>query len=122
QLKADDIARVDVRVNPYVLSLTGKQTPQTGLEAKFSLYHSAAVAIIYGSASPNQYTDAVAQDPAVIALRDRVHAEVDEAISEEQAEATITLESGAKLHKRIEHAVGSTENPLSNDDLEAKFR
>ncbi|MDA0206141.1 MAG: MmgE/PrpD family protein [Acidobacteria bacterium] len=122
QLQADDIERVDLRVNPYVLSLTGKKTPQTGLEAKFSLYHSAAVAILFGAASPKQYTDDVAQDPAVIALRDRVRAEVDEAITEEQAEATITLKSGAKLHKRIEHAVGSSENPLSNVDLETKFR
>ena len=74
QLQADDIQRVDLRVNHYAISVCGKKTPQTGLEAKFSIYHSAAVAIIYGSASPRQYTDAVAQDPSVIALRERVHA------------------------------------------------
>ena len=33
-------------MHPFVLELTGKKAPQTGLEGKFSVYHSAAVAII----------------------------------------------------------------------------
>src|SRR5258706_16419349 len=35
------IERVDVQIHPIVLELTGKRTPRTGLEAKFSVYHSA---------------------------------------------------------------------------------
>src|SRR5262249_40663910 len=34
-LRADDIARIDLRVHPLVLELTGKTAPRTGLEAKF---------------------------------------------------------------------------------------
>ena len=38
------------RVHPLVLELTGKKTPQTGLESKFSVYFAAALAIVRGSA------------------------------------------------------------------------
>ena len=50
RLKAHDVASIELDVHPLVLELTGKKTPRTGLEGKFSVYHSAAVAIIHGAA------------------------------------------------------------------------
>ena len=46
--------RVQLRVNPLVLELTGKKTPQTGLEGKFSVYHAVAVALVEGAAGEKQ--------------------------------------------------------------------
>jgi 2-methylcitrate dehydratase PrpD len=120
-LEAADIERVALRVNPLVLKLTGKKTPQTGLEAKFSIYHASAAAIIRGTAGPKEFTDETARDPQLIALRDRVSAAVDEAVGEEEAFVTITLKNGRKLDKHVEHAIGSVENPMTNEALEAKF-
>ncbi len=45
-----DVEAVEAKVHPLVLELTGKKTPQVGLEGKFSVYHSAAVALIHGAA------------------------------------------------------------------------
>ena len=45
-LTADQITRITVRAHPLVQELTGKKTPQTGLESKFSVFHSCAVAIM----------------------------------------------------------------------------
>lgn len=120
-LTAGQIERVSLRVNPLVIKLTGKKTPQTGLESKFSIFHASAAAIIRGSAGPKEFTDATARDPAVIALRDRVAARVDEDVSEEEAFVSITLKDGRTFEKHIEHAIGSVENPMTNDSLEAKF-
>jgi 2-methylcitrate dehydratase PrpD len=120
-LTSQQIARVELRVNPLVLKLTGKKTPQTGLEAKFSIYHASAVAIIRGTAGPTEYTDATTQDPEVIALRDKVTAQVDESVSEEEAFVTITLNDGSVLDKHVEHAIGSLERPMTNEALEQKF-
>src|SRR5687767_15956753 len=50
KLTGEEIRRIDLQVHPLVLELTGKRTPQVGLEGKFSVYHSAAVAIIHGRA------------------------------------------------------------------------
>ncbi len=121
RLTADQIARVDLRVHPLVLELTGKKTPQTGLEGKFSVYFAAAVAIVRGAAGVAEFTDAQVRDPLVVSLRDRVTATIDPGIHEEQVHATITLKDGRRLEKHIEHAVGSVNRPMSDADLEAKF-
>jgi 2-methylcitrate dehydratase PrpD len=121
-LRGDEIEKVELRVHPLVLELTGKRTPQVGLEGKFSVYHSAAVAIVDGTAREAQYSDARVADPAVIALRDRVRATVDPAIREEEAHVSISLKNGRTLTKHVRHAVGSVERPLSDEDLDAKFR
>jgi 2-methylcitrate dehydratase PrpD len=34
---------------------------------------------------------------------------------------TIVLKDGRSLHKRIEHAIGSVEVPMTDQQLEAKF-
>jgi 2-methylcitrate dehydratase PrpD len=121
RLTADQIARIDLKVHPLVLELTGKKTPQIGLEGKFSVYHSVAVAIIEGAAGEKQYSDRAVRDPQVIALRDRVNAIVDPSVRPEQVDMTVTLKDGRTLHKHIEHAIGSVEVPMTDQQLEAKF-
>jgi 2-methylcitrate dehydratase PrpD len=120
-LSAGHIDKVSLRVNPLVIKLTGKKTPQTGLEAKFSIFYISAAAIVTGVAGPNQFTDDAVRMPEVVALRDRVEATVDENVSEEEAFVTITLKDGTVLSKHIEHAVGSVERPLTREQLEQKF-
>lgn len=121
RLTADMIERVDLAVHPLVLELTGKRTPQTGLETKFSVYFAAALAIVVGAAGMRDFSDANATNPTLVALRDRVTATVDPAIKEEQVRATITLKNGRRLTKFIEHVVGSLERPMTDADLDAKF-
>lgn len=121
-LKAEDIEKVELRVHPLVLELTGKKTPRSGLEAKFSVFHSAAVAIIEGRAGPAQYNDEAARRPEITALRDRVTASVDSKVHESQADISITLRDGIQRRVFVEHAIGSVENPMSDDSLTAKSR
>ena len=120
-LTADQIDRVELKIHPLVLELTGKKTPQTGLEGKFSVFHAAAAAIVEGAAGEQQFSDRVVRNPVIIALRDRVVAVVDPSIKEDQVRITIALRDGRRLEKYIEHAVGSVTNPMSDRDLEAKF-
>jgi len=120
-LKPEQIERVELRVHPLVIELTGKKTPQIGLEGKFSVYHSVAIALIDGAAGEKQYSDKAVRDPRTIALRDKVNATVDPNIKPEQVDMTLVLTDGRKLHKYIEHAIGSVEVPMSDAQLEAKF-
>ena len=121
RLSPEQVARIDLRVHPLVLELTGKKTPQTGLESKFSVYFAAALAIVKGSAGIHDFSTENARDPRIVALRDRVTATVDPSIKEEQVRATITLTSGRTVEQFIEHVVGSVERPMSDANLEAKF-
>jgi 2-methylcitrate dehydratase PrpD len=117
-----EIEAVEARVHRLVLELTGRKTPHTGLEGKFSVYHSAAVGLLRGAAGESEYQDEVVRDPAVIALRDRVSVTVDPALHEDQTEVAIRLRGGRVLTRRVEHAIGSLARPLGDDDLERKFR
>jgi 2-methylcitrate dehydratase PrpD len=121
QLTPDQIDRVELRVHPLVLELTGKKTPQTGLEGKFSVYHAAAIAIVEGAAGEQQFSDMTVRNPVVVSLRDRVSTVIDPAIKEDQVRIAITLKDGRRLEKFVEHAVGSVDAPMSDQDLEAKF-
>ena len=122
KLKAADIESIALKVHPLVLELTGKKTPQVGLEGKFSVFHSAAVAIIHGEGGEDVYSDACVRDPQVIALRDKVGATVDKSVHEDAAHIAIKLKDGRTLDKHVEHAIGSLARPMSDADLEAKFR
>jgi 2-methylcitrate dehydratase PrpD len=121
QITADKIKRVELKVHPLVLELTGKKTPHEGLEGKFSVYHAVAIALIEGAGGEKQFSDRAVRDPTVIELRGKVVPIIDPTIKPEQVELSIELNDGRVLRKRIEHAIGSLENPMSDADLERKF-
>jgi len=114
-------AAVELKTHPLVLELTGKKEPRTGLEGKFSVYHSAAAALLRGDGSPTAFTDELVNDPAIVALRRKVRAEADAGCREDEVRIAITLADGRRLEKHVEHAVGSLNRPLSDDELEGKF-
>src|SRR6185295_17216411 len=91
KLTAAAIDRLELRVHPLVLELTGKKTPATGLEGKFSIYHAAAVALIEGGGGVSQFSDRAVRDKDVMALRDRVATTVDAGIKEDQVRIVVTL-------------------------------
>ncbi len=91
-LRGEDIEQVDLLVHSLVLELTGKKTPRNGLEAKFSVYHACAAGILFGQAGEAEFSDGIVVRDDVIALRDRVRARVDDAISEAAADIVVTLQ------------------------------
>lgn len=121
KLTAEMIERIDLKVGAIVMELTGKIEPSTGLEGKFSVFHVAAVAIIEGAASEAQFSDQCVNNPQVVSLRRRVHAEIDSKLQWAQARVTITLKDGRVLDRLILHPLGSLERPMSDKDLEDKF-
>ena len=121
-LTPEQIVRVSLKVSPNTLLLTGKEEPRTGLEGKFSVYHAAAVALIDGTASEAQFTDKRVMDSNVVALRECVTAEAIESIGKYEAIVTIHLDDGNTVEKHVTHALGSLDNPMSDDDISDKYR
>jgi 2-methylcitrate dehydratase PrpD len=120
-VKAADVERVELRVHPLVVELTGKKEPQDGLQGKFSFYHGFAAGLIAGRAGESEYSDEFVRREDVVALRRKVNATVDKSIAEDAVDVTVHLRGGKQEHLRVDHAVGSLERPLSDADLEAKF-
>ncbi len=120
-IKSMDVERIELKVHSLVLELTGKKSPKDGLEAKFSVYHSAAAGLIFGEAGEHQYDDAIVNRADVLDLRGRIVATVDENIHEASVDATVVCKDGRKVHLFVEHAIGSMENPMTDSRLEGKF-
>jgi 2-methylcitrate dehydratase PrpD len=120
-LTAEQIERIDLRVHPLVLELTGKREPETGLEGKFSVYHAVAAAMVYGRVSESEFRDKAVQNPATVALRARITTTIDRRVAKDQVRIAVSLKNGRKLEKYVEHAVGSAKNPMTDAQLESKF-
>ncbi len=121
-ISSNAVERIDLRVHPLTMMLMGNPTPCTGLKAKLSVHHCAAAACTFGAVGVREFTDACATDAAMVALRARVFPVIDEAMAADAADVVITLKDGARHHAFVAHARGSLERPLSDNDLEDKFR
>src|SRR5215813_12253522 len=116
-----EIERIELRVHPFAVRITGLTDPETGLQSKFSIYHAAAAAYLDGCAGIAQFTDQRAAAADVVALRGKIEARVDETLGKDQAAATLFLPGGERVEARVEHASGTIDNPMSDRAIEDKF-
>ncbi|MCF6411598.1 MmgE/PrpD family protein [Pseudalkalibacillus salsuginis] len=117
----EEVKEIQVTVNPYVLELTGKVKPKTGLEGKFSIYHTATVSFLEGDAGEDQYQDDVVLRPDVVEFRSKIKPTVDPNMEEDKVKAKIVLNNGKEFSVTIDHATGSIENPMTQEHLDSKF-
>lgn len=112
----------EVRVNPVVLEVMGVEDPQDGLQSKFSVYHCFAIGLLFGSAGPLQYTDHVAREDNVVALRSVVTAVVDPSLRKDECHVRARTTQGEELEYHVEHATGSVNRPMTDQQLGQKCR
>jgi 2-methylcitrate dehydratase PrpD len=80
------------------------------------------VALAAGPAGEQQSSHPAGRAPPLAELRKRVVPTVDPSVGKDQARITIVLKNGERLTAFVEHAVGSIEKPMSDGQLEDKFR
>ena len=116
------IVAVRLRVAPLVLDLCNQQNITKGLQGKFSVYHGAAVGLVRGKAGLREYTDEAVNDSAIKRVRELATATGDPSITEDQAHVEVELTDGRRLSKFVEQSLGNIHRPLSDKQLEDKFR
>ena len=116
------IAAVRLRVAPLVLDLCNQQDITRGLQGKFSVYHGAAVGLVRGKAGLREYTDEAVNDPAIKRVRELTTAVGDATITEDQSRIEVELKDGRRLTRFVEQSLGNIHRPLSDTQLEEKFR
>ncbi|HTT09715.1 MAG TPA: MmgE/PrpD family protein [Burkholderiaceae bacterium] len=120
-VRADQVQRIELKVHSLVLELTGKKEPADGLQSKFSVYHGCAVGLIFGRATEDEFSDAIARRDDVVALRRKVTASVDDRIDEASADVVAVLTDGRSERVFVEHVLGSLHRPMTDADLAGKF-
>jgi 2-methylcitrate dehydratase PrpD len=127
-VRAADVAAVEIEVREGSRRPLIDHLPRTGLEAKFSIEFTVALALHAGSARLSDFTDERATDPAISALMaktvviERGAAEGSGPGSEPYAVVRLGLADGTKHAQRIDISHGDSRNPLSDTEIEEKFR
>ncbi len=119
--KVNHIKSVMLKTHYLVLELTGKKTPRTGLEGKFSIYHAAACALLRGDGAPTAFTNEVVNLTEIIALRDKVTAVTNPNCHEASVDIDIVFDDGSQISRHVERAIGSSDVPLSDAQVDHKF-
>jgi 2-methylcitrate dehydratase PrpD len=126
---SNDIASVTVQTDELqrmlVEPLARKQTPQTLIDAKFSIPFCTALALVQGKVHLDSFAPEVLEDTAVLALAERVRIEDAPAGNKWQPGSggalTIQLRDGRLLQAETPDALGCPARPLSEAQLVAKF-
>ncbi len=123
KVRAADVKQIMVRGSPTHLKQLAKQEVHTLLDAQFSLPYSIATSLVSGGAMLDQYTPEALQRPEVCALARRVHLKLEPGVANgDEPFIDVELHDGRVLTDRVLIARGDCENPLSENELRAKFR
>ncbi len=91
------------------------------LGGKFSVIHSVAAVLVRGSADPEAFSAAYIDDPAVVALRDRITIRPYEGDltppHDRPARVTVTTKSGEVVSGECLSALGGPDRPLRDADV-----
>jgi len=120
------IERIDVSTYRFAANMR-EPDPVNYFAAKYSLPHAAAALVLRGHAGYHAFTDEVVRDPAIAALRRRVHVREDPELSAhvprlKPARVTVTLTDGRQLTRLRESARGDFQDPYREGEIRAKFR
>lgn len=118
-----EVVAVRLRVAPLVLDLCNKRDLEhRALKSKYSIYHAAAIGLVRGKGGIQEFTAEAVKDPDIAWVRERTTATADPSVTEDQAGIEVDLSTGETLELFVEQSLGNVHRPLSNDQLEEKFR
>lgn len=124
--RAEDIESVDVVTYRFAAVMCNPDPPNY-FASKYSLPHAAATLIVRGSAGYAALDDSSLQDPAIAALRQRVHMSEDPAMTAlslrlRPARVSVTLKDGRSATHACENFRGDFTRPYEERELREKFR
>ena len=132
QLTADQVEKVTVGVlqagyNVIAAPEEQKRNPKNVVDAQFSMPFGAAIAILNGRATLNEYTEENLNSPQVKELMEKVSCVQDPALeanypSRWPAWGEVETSDGRTLRAEVEFPKGDPENALSWEELKDKFR
>ena len=126
-LKADQVAAIEILTAPRRLPHTDNPDPKTGLEAKFSIQYVTARALTDGAVRLNHFEGAAYDDPAPRAVMPNISTGIHPDMSDPDhdgygAEVIVTTSDGQRLSHRVDDQVlRGPAYPMSETELHDKF-
>src|SRR5690606_26570175 len=98
------------------------EPPANAAQARRSLSHAAAVALVDGAAGREQFSEWRITSARVAAMRRRVTVRGDDSLAHEAAHVVLRLADGRIAEHGVRCARGQPARPLSDAELSDKFR
>ena len=129
-LAAEDISQILVETTARgadILSDPSKYQPTTKETADHSLPYVVAAAVADGNVLPDSFSDEKLKDPRIWDLLGKIKVVADPEIDAmfpgvKRARVSITTNSGETHTAQVDHAKGSPQNPMSDEEIVSKFR
>lgn len=129
-ITAARVAKVELKVGTLGMHLCipeqARKRPNLTSDAKFSVPFPVAACLVYGNVDLASFLTENLSNPEVLAMTDKIEYVLDQEISQsigvEPGMVTIHTTDGKSYTERVDHALGSPENPMSEKELIAKFR
>lgn len=129
-LTPDKIEKIVVPVAPFIVPIVcepveEKRRPNTDSHGRVSIQYTLAEALALGRIGKDAYAESSLRDPTILALADRVEFVVDPSMpGSEQFKGVVEVfaRDGGHWTEIEEYNHGSPENPMTDADIEAKFR
>src|SRR5215471_3727887 len=127
----DEIAEINIRVSQNAIKIMAdspeKWRPQSHETADHSMPYAAAVVLMHGTIDEHYYEDPYLHDERLLALVARVHTiHSPEADLHEKdynlCDFELVLKTGERKALRVEYHRGHFKNPMTDAELEEKFR
>jgi len=116
------VKKILLRIDAGADRVCNIESPKTGLEAKFSLRQTVAMALTgVDTANLDTYSDAVTQEPKIRALRDKMAIEFKPRWAQSVAEMAIELDDGTMLETRHDSGIPWSDVAKQRQALETKF-
>jgi len=126
-LKADDIASVDLEVAPggieHIVGHPFKIGAFPHGNAAFSYEYVVATAFLFGGVRPEHFTEGAIRQPAVADFIKKIKLTAANDVEFEKARMTATTKDGRKLTENVTKVKGDPlDNPMTHDEIIAKYR
>ncbi|MEW6716479.1 MAG: MmgE/PrpD family protein [Chloroflexota bacterium] len=128
-ISAEDVAEIQVETTTRgadILSDPSKYKPTTKETADHSLPYVIAAAVADGNVLPSSFSEEKLKDPRIWELLGKIKVVADPEIDAlfprvKRARVCITTQGGESHSTQVDHAKGSPENPMSDEEIIAKF-
>jgi 2-methylcitrate dehydratase PrpD len=116
------VSKVELKVHPRCMSVCNIQEPETGLEVKFSLRHTAALSLSDApTGDMNLYSVETATDPDYVALRRKVAVSGDPNLTRNGSEIIVHQTDGTVIREVADLTIPSSDYGDTWSRLQDKF-
>ena len=128
-IQPSDVESVDCPVTGFIVSIVcepiaEKHAPASDSHGRVSLQYSVAEALFFGELGKRAYSDESRRNPAILELARKVRYRVDPDYpgpGRFKGAVTVTLKDARQFTEVEEYNRGSAENPMTYQELRAKF-